>query len=50
MIKDFDYFMDRRSFDVHDGTKANKVFNRMLTVIKGEKVLGIKLLTKTALF
>lgn len=35
LIKDFDYFVDRRSLNV--STKANKYFMNMLTTMKGEK-------------
>ncbi len=37
LIKDFDYFADRRSFPMDESTYANKIVANMLTAIKGEK-------------
>jgi len=35
LVKDFDYFIDRRPFDL--SKKANKYFSGMLTTLTGEK-------------
>nr|AIL94149.1 cytochrome P450 CYP3025A1 [Tigriopus japonicus] len=37
MIKDFDYFMDRRPFSAPGKNKLTKVMSRMLTSLKGEQ-------------
>ena len=44
MIKDFDYFADRRPLDVNkgDGNYSNKVFSEMLTALTGEKWKSVR--------
>ncbi|TRY80861.1 hypothetical protein TCAL_07803 [Tigriopus californicus] len=37
MIKDFDYFMDRRPFEILGKEKLNKIMGRMLTSLKGDQ-------------
>ena len=37
LIKDFDYFVDRRSIEIPDNSYFNKVFLRMLTNLKGDE-------------
>ncbi|TRY80860.1 hypothetical protein TCAL_07801 [Tigriopus californicus] len=42
MIKDFDYFMDRRPVDIPGKDKLNKVMGRMLTSLKGEQWKAVR--------
>ena len=37
LIKDFDYFMDRRTFAMDHTSESNKIASNMLTMITGEK-------------
>ena len=37
MVKDFDHFVDRRSFEVNEEVLSNKYFNNMLSTMKGDK-------------
>ncbi len=37
LIKDFDHFVDRRSFDMDTSDRAGKIMANMMTMLTGEK-------------
>ena len=42
MIKDFDYFTDRRDMLADESSYSNRVFNEMLTSLKGDKWKSVR--------
>ena len=42
MIKDFDYFMDRRPIETNQDNYSNKVFSEMLTALEGDKWKSVR--------